>query len=44
MKGGNMERVVERKGSEADKGVFLIVLVVCLPFCILAGIVAWMAG
>ena len=32
------------KGRDADKGVFLIVLFVCVPFCVVAGIVVWMAG
>lgn len=36
-------RVVD-KGRDADKGVFLLVLFVCVPFCALAGIVVWMAG
>lgn len=32
------------KRRDADKGVFLIVLFVCVPFCAVAGIVVWMAG
>lgn len=39
-----LPRSTTDRGYDADKGVFLIVLFVCVPFCIIAGLVVWMAG
>ncbi|CAN7364703.1 hypothetical protein [Devosia sp. LjRoot3] len=34
----------EKQARNADKGVALLILFICVPFCAAAGMVAWMAG
>lgn len=40
----HFEPLAEKHARDADKGAGLIVLFVCLPFCVLAGLVVWVAG
>jgi hypothetical protein len=34
----------DKHAHDADKGVALLILFICVPFCAAAGLVAWMAG
>lgn len=34
----------DKHARDADKGVALLILFICLPFCAVAGLVVWMAG
>lgn len=34
----------DRHARDTDKGVALLILFTCLPFCAAAGLVVWMAG
>lgn len=44
MRSGVQWRATDKKARDSDKGAALLVLFICLPFCVFAGLVAWMGG
>ena len=40
----HVEPLAEKHARDADKGAGLMVLFICLPFCVLAGLVVLVAG